>query len=133
MNVLVLSPPDCVEIKPLFFFHQCLMELLKQEVETSFKAPCFHFIETIPSFLREMPRIMLREHIMVSIYVCVGVDLLPCCCIRSSMSLILCHHVCTQESGPYMSFEEARKICLIELTKTKDIACVQLVYGHAGL
>ena len=34
-----------------------------------------------------------------------------------------------QENGPSLNFHEARKICLQQL---KNLACVQLVYGHAG-
>ena len=36
-----------------------------------------------------------------------------------------------QESGPSLKFEEAHKICLLEVVK--DFACVQLIYGRAGL
>ena len=31
-----------------------------------------------------------------------------------------------------MSFEEARKVCKLRVAQSKDFACVQLVYGHAG-
>ena len=37
-----------------------------------------------------------------------------------------------QESGPSMSFEDARKVCKLRVARPKDFACVQLVYGHAG-
>ena len=35
-----------------------------------------------------------------------------------------------QESGPSLTFQEAHKICLLQVVK--DLACVQLVYGRAG-
>ena len=38
--------------------------------------------------------------------------------------------LCVQESGPSLNFEEARKICLLQVVK--DLACVQLIYGRAG-
>ena len=37
-----------------------------------------------------------------------------------------------QESGPSLDFDEARLICLLQVVKPEDFACVQLVYGYAG-
>ena len=37
-----------------------------------------------------------------------------------------------QKSGLSLNFEEVRKICLRQVAKPEDIACVQLVYSHAG-
>ena len=37
-----------------------------------------------------------------------------------------------QESGPSLSFEEARKICLKKIARPEDFACIQLVYGFSG-
>ena len=36
--------------------------LQEREVEISSKAPCFHLVETVPSILRKMPGVVLREH-----------------------------------------------------------------------
>ena len=38
--------------------------------------------------------------------------------------------LCVQESGPSLNFEEAHKICLLQVVK--NLARVQLVYGRAG-
>ena len=41
---------------------QLQLVIQEREVEISSKAPCLHLVETAPSILRKMPRVVLREH-----------------------------------------------------------------------
>ena len=65
------SPCSSLFLTSLSHFHlssflQYLMQLQlviqEREVEISSKAPCLHLVETAPSILRKMPRVVLREH-----------------------------------------------------------------------
>ena len=38
-----------------------------------------------------------------------------------------------QETGPILKFKEAREKCLLQVALPDDFACIQLVYGRAGI
>ena len=59
MIVVSLQPFLSLSLQYLMKLQLVIQE---REVEISSKAPCFHLVETVPSILRKMPGVVLREH-----------------------------------------------------------------------